>query len=163
MAYKNKEDGRKQNIRYLNTESGFLISKWNDVKKRINRIQKNKQGKLQSLKNDITREEFFDLWEEHKKKCGWNCYYTGKPFRIGRKLAVKGAEKRHSTPPDLLSIDRFDSDVGYTKDNIVFCRWDFNDRKNSVSVEDCKIIIEKHIERLNRPGRKMYSTGGLVQ
>jgi len=62
-----------------------------------------------------------------------------------------------------LSIDRFDSDVGYTKDNIVFCRWDFNDRKNSVSVEDCKIIIEKHIERLNRPGRRMYSTGGFVQ
>ena len=26
MAYKNKEDGRKQNIRYLNTESGFMIS-----------------------------------------------------------------------------------------------------------------------------------------
>ena len=33
----------------------------------------------------------------------------------------------------------------------------------SVSVEDCKIIIEKHIERLNRPGRRMYSTGGFVQ
>ena len=37
MAYKNKEDGRKQNIAYLNTESGFMIVKWNDIKKRINK------------------------------------------------------------------------------------------------------------------------------
>jgi hypothetical protein len=156
MPYKNKEDRREQNIKYLNTENGFLISKWNDLKKRG-------KGKLQSLKNDITREEFFELWEEHKKKYGWNCYYTGKPFRIVRKLAVKGAKKKHSAPPDLLSIDRFDSDVGYTKNNIVFCRWDFNDRKSNIRVEDCKIIIEKYIERQKRPERKMYFSGGLVQ
>jgi hypothetical protein len=62
-----------------------------------------------------------------------------------------------------LSIDRFDSDVGYTKNNIVFCRWDFNDRKSNIRVEDCKIIIEKYIERQKRPERKMYFSGGLVQ
>ena len=156
MPYKNKEDRREQNIKYLNTENGFLISKWNDLQKRA-------KSKLQSLKNDITREEFFELWEEHKKKYGWNCYYTGKPFRIVRKLAVKGAKKKHPAPPDLLSIDRFDSDVGYTKNNIVFCRWEFNDRKNNIRVEDCKIIIEKYIERQKRPERRMYSSGGLVQ
>ena len=40
MGYKNKEDGRKQNIAYLNTESGFMISKWNDIKKRVNKKNK---------------------------------------------------------------------------------------------------------------------------
>ena len=33
MAYKDNETMRKQNIKYLNTESGFIISKWNDIKK----------------------------------------------------------------------------------------------------------------------------------
>ena len=158
MAYKNKEAARNQHIVYLNTESGFMISKWNDIKKRVNKKNKMSESngdykkssgsrKCARLNHILTKEQFFRAWEEHKLKYGWTCYYTGKPFKIGRKLAVKGAKKRHSTPPDLLSVDRFDSDVGYTKDNIVFCRWDFNDRKNSVSVEDCKIIIEKHIER----------------
>jgi len=163
MKKRNKEKARIQNIKYLNTEHGFLTSKWNDIKKRINRIKLTKQDKLQSLQNDLTREEFFELWEEHKTKHGWNCYYTDAPFRIGRKLAVKGAKKRHSAPPDLLSVDRFDSNVGYTKNNIVFCRWDFNDRKNSVSVADCMIIIRKHHERNRREERRMYSTGGFVQ
>ena len=162
MRARNKEKARIQNIQYLNTESGFLISKWGDIHKRIRRIQQRKQGKLQDLKNDLTREEFFELWEEHKIKYGWKCYYTGKPFIIGRKLAIKGAKKRHSAPPDLLSVDRFDSDVGYTKNNIVFCRWDFNDRKNSVSVADCMIILRKHYERNKREDRRMYSTGGMV-
>ena len=35
MAYKISEHARIQNIKYLSTESGFLICKWNDIKKRV--------------------------------------------------------------------------------------------------------------------------------
>ena len=83
-------------------------------------------------------------------------------MKIGRKLAVKGAKKRHSTPPDLLSIDRFDTNIGYTKDNIVFCRWDANDIKGSITIELCKTIVKKYYERLQRPGRSLYKEGGLA-
>ena len=83
-------------------------------------------------------------------------------MKIGRKLAVKGAKKRHSTPPDLVSIDRFDSEIGYTKDNIVFCRWDVNNEKGSTSVYLAKIIVKKYLERLQRPDRRLYEKGGLV-
>ena len=173
MAYKNKEDGRKQNIAYLNTESGFMIVKWNDIKKRINKKNtmkknngdhKNSAGsrKCARLEHTLTKEQFFRAWEEHKLKYGWNCYYTGKPMKIGRKLAVKGAKKRHSTPPDLLSIDRFDTDVGYTEDNIVFCRWDANDVKGSITIDMCKTIYRKYLERIARPSRRLYSQGGPV-
>ena len=173
MAYKNKEDGRKQNIKYLSTESGFLICKWNDIKKRIYKKEKVERAngdyrksagsrKCERLEHTLTKEEFLQAWEEHKVKYGWNCYYTGKPMKIGRKLAVKGAKKRHSTPPDLLSIDRFDSNVGYTKDNIVFCRWDANDMKGSITIELCKTIYRKYLERIARPTRRLYAEGGPV-
>ena len=33
MKKRNKEKARIQNIKYLNTEHGFLTSKWNDVTK----------------------------------------------------------------------------------------------------------------------------------
>ena len=173
MAYKNKEGGRKQNIRYLSTESGFLICKWNDIKKRIYKKEKVERAngdyrksagsrKCERLEHTLTKEEFLQAWEEHKVKYGWNCYYTGKPMKIGRKLAVKGAKKRHSTPPDLLSIDRFDSNLGYTKDNIVFCRWDANDMKGSITIELCKTIYRKYLERIARPTRRLYAEGGPV-
>ena len=173
MAYKNKEDGRKQNIKYLSTESGFLICKWNDIKKRVYKKEKVEKAngdyrksagsrKCERLEHTLTKEEFLQAWEEHKVKYGWNCYYTGKPMKIGRKLAVKGAKKRHSTPPDLLSIDRFDSNLGYTKDNIVFCRWDANDMKGSITIELCKTIYRKYLERIARPTRRLYAEGGPV-
>ena len=104
MAYKDNETMRKQNIKYLNTESGFIISKWNDIKKRVNKKNKMKESdgdyrksagskKIAKLEHTLTKEEFLQAWEEHKIKYGWNCYYTGKPMKIGRKLAVKGAKK----------------------------------------------------------------------
>ena len=40
-----------------------------------------------------------------------------------------------------MSIDRIDSSQGYTKDNIVFCTWDFNDRKGNISLEDIRCIL----------------------
>ena len=174
MGYKIAEHARIQNIKYLSTESGFLICKWNDIKKRVYKKEKVEKAngdykksagsrKCERLKHTLTKEEFFQAWEEHKIKYGWNCYYTGKPMKIGRKLAVKGAKKRHSTPPDLLSIDRFDTNIGYTKDNIVFCRWDANDIKGSITIELCKIIVKKYYERLQRPGKSLYQDGGLVE
>ena len=173
MGYKIADHARMQNIKYLSTESGFLICKWNDIKKRIYKKEKVERAngdyrksagsrKCERLKHTLTKEEFLQAWEEHKVKYGWTCYYTGKPMKIGRKLAVKGATKRHSTPPDLLSIDRFDTNIGYTKDNIVFCRWDANDIKGSITIELCKTIVKKYYERLQRPGRSLYKEGGLA-
>ena len=173
MPYKDNETMRKQNIKYLNTESGFIISKWNDIKKRVNKKEKMKgdngnyrkssgSRKCAKLEHTLTKQEFLQAWEEHKVNYGMFCYYTGKPMKIGRKLAIKGAKKRHSAPPDLLSIDRFDSNIGYTKENIVFCRWDANNEKGAITIEMCKTIYRKYLERIARPSRRLYSQGGPV-
>ena len=45
MAYRDKEHAREQNIRYLNTESGFILSKWHDIKKRIRKKETRKKEK----------------------------------------------------------------------------------------------------------------------
>lgn len=172
MPFKDKEKARVSGIKYLNTESGFIISKWCDISKKFKKAEKIAKGEnprnssgsvhISKLEHTLTKEEFLRAWEEHKIKYGMTCYYTGRPMKIGRKLAVKGAKKRHSTPPDLVSIDRFDSEIGYTKDNIVFCRWDVNNEKGSTSVYLAKIIVKKYWERLQRPDRRLYEEGGLV-
>ena len=74
MAYKDNETMRKQNIKYLNTESGFIISKWNDIKKRVNKKNKMKESdgdyrksagskKIAKLEHTLTKEEFLQAWE----------------------------------------------------------------------------------------------------
>ena len=159
MKRSKTEKERAQNIRYLNTERGYMLAKYNDCKK---------SSRKKNFDFNLTREEFLELWEKHKRKYGMFCYYTRKEITILRKLAVKGAKKRHSANPSGISVDRFDSTIGYTKNNIVFCRWDFNNTKGNISVKDCYIIIKKHQERMRLErldedgGRRMYSTGGMV-
>ena len=44
-------------------------------------------------------------------------------------------------------MDRIDPNLPYQEDNIVFCSWEFNDKKGAVSPEDCKKILKVHEER----------------
>ena len=153
------EKERIQNIEYLNTEHGYMISKYNDCKK---------SAKRKNFDDCLTKEEFFELWEKHKKNFGMRCYYSLEKMTINRKLATKGAKKRHPANKSGISVDRFDSTIGYTKNNVVFCRWDFNNTKNNISVKHCYMIIKRHqermgLERLEKDGsRRMYSLGGMV-
>jgi len=135
---------RKWYDEHIGTERGYLLDRWYNLTSRVNR----KNRKKVSL--DITRKEFFELWEEHKKHHGWNCAYTGKLMTRTRSM-----NELNLTSKDLLSgknslqkvrtnmsVDRIDSDKGYTKDNITFCTWDFNDRKGNISVADIRCILE---------------------
>ena len=49
-----------------------------------------------------------------------------------------------------MSVDRINSDKGYTKDNIVFCTWEFNDRKGEVSIRDIGHILDLIERQKNR-------------
>lgn len=72
-----------------------------------------------------------ELLEIYKSQNGV-CFYTHKPMVF------------HNKDDDSLSIDRLDSSKGYTKDNVVLCRWIINRVKNDLSKEDfigtCKLI-----------------------
>ena len=64
--------------KYSNTEKGFLIRLY----LRINSRTKHQRFKgLSEKENDkhrcyVNREEFFNLWEEHKLKYGYKCALT---------------------------------------------------------------------------------------
>ena len=135
---------RAKNIVYLNTEAGFIISKYHDMKKSCKRKQAreiNADKKIELL----SQEEFLELWTQHKAKQGITCGYTGEPLVMQRKKPPKVG--RNKVPKNQLSVDCLDPEIGYTKENIVFCSWGFNDRKNAVKIKDCYLIIKKHEER----------------
>ena len=136
---------RAKNIVYLNTEAGFIISKYHDMKKSCKRKQAreiNADKKIELL----SQEEFLELWTQHKAKQGITCGYTGEPLLMQRKTPRKDGV-RNKVPKNQLSVDCLDPEIGYTKENIVFCSWGFNDRKNAVKIKDCYLIIKMHEER----------------
>ena len=142
-VYKKKQ---KTNLEYLNTEAGFIIAKYQDMKK----SRKRKQGRLINTDKEIellSQEEFLNLWEEHKAKHGYNCgYYNDEPIIMQRSAPNKNG-KRNPTPKNLLSVDCLNPEKGYTKENIVFCGWAVNDRKNAVRKKDCYLFLKKYEER----------------
>jgi hypothetical protein len=71
---------------------------------------------------DLTIADLQWLWQ----KQGGLCYYTG--------LAL--AYNSCNNNPYNASVDRLDSDRGYTPDNIVLCCKNINYMKNSLTVED---------------------------
>ena len=127
--------------KHMGTEKGYLKEKWNSLQsKSRNYVDKTKGYQRKPTPLLITREEFYELWKQHKKRYGgWFCAYTGKPMTHTRSMneSMSNRIKVKSN----MSVDRIDSDKGYTKDNIVFCTWAFNDRKGSISLEDIRCIL----------------------
>tara|TARA_R100001530_G_scaffold75118_1_gene52812 strand:- start:27 stop:542 length:516 start_codon:yes stop_codon:yes gene_type:complete len=130
-TYAQSEQGRKIKFEWYkqsrNTEKGYLDDKWNSIKK----------GGRKKLPVEFTKKEFLQKWEEHKIKYGgWICGYTGLPM-----TKIRGTGKGKPTPSNM-SADRIDSSRGYTKDNMIFCRWDFNNRKGDMTIEDMKNVLK---------------------
>jgi hypothetical protein len=45
-------------------------------------------------------------------------------------------------PEQMFSVDRLDASKPYNEENIVFCTWEFNERKGAVTVDDCYKILD---------------------
>lgn len=67
-----------------------------------------------------------DFLESLYFKQNGKCHYTSIPL-----IFEFGDHK-----PDLISLDRIDSSIGYTEDNVVFCCLIVNYMKNKYSIED---------------------------
>ncbi len=99
--------------RYKDTRDGFLQCLYIDSKSRI--IRKNKDGK--KLDHTLTRENVNEILAEQEDMC----YYTGVIMTFRRKSDFQ------------CSIERLDNDIGYTKNNTVFCCLEFNNQKQWTS------------------------------
>ena len=136
--------------KYRNTEIGFLTKRYSDIKDRCH---------LDNRKCYFTVDEFLAAFYKHKSiygmKSAWGpgidhleqhlpitMIHEGNGKR-GQKGVAKGTRRIASN----LSVDRLDSNMDYTLQNLLFIRFDENARKNSSSYEDCKIQIRIHDER----------------
>ena len=133
-----------------NTEIGFLKNKYSAILRRCRRDNRTCY---------FTLDEFLAAFEKHKSiygmKSAWGPgvdhleqhlpitrIYMGNGHK-GKTGEPKGSKKIASN----LSVDRLDSNLDYTLQNLIFIRGDENARKHSTSYRDCKIQIRLHEER----------------
>ena len=134
----NKQRKTESNYKYNNSTRGFLVNAFNYVMKR-SRKRKNRK----SVEVKLTKQQFFEEFLLHVERFGMNCRYTGVPLTT---ISNRGGGQINITQTNL-SVDRIDNSLPYQVDNIVFCTHQFNNRKSSVGIDDCKKILKVYEER----------------
>jgi hypothetical protein len=129
---------------YANTKPSFLLSSYYSMTGQYRRKIKNNfpKDKLKSYEVSISREDFLDMVNTYEKEKGFVCQGTNMPLTTLRNL-----NKNQKTCPTNFSVDRLDTQTGYSKNNIIFVSWEFNERKKSVRIEDCFTILKLYKER----------------
>ena len=138
------------NKKQRNTEMGFLKMRYDGIRYRC---------RISNRKCHFTFDEFLVAFEKHKSIYGMRSAWGPGPDRLDQHLPItmtnegngqkgqRGVAKGTRRTVSNLSIDRLDSNIGYTIQNLIFIRVDENRRKNDSSYEDCKIQIRIHEER----------------
>jgi phage FluMu protein Com len=128
---------------YSNTEHGYLTHLYQGIKRRESQKRFENYSEEEKAKRRcyITKKEFFELWELHKKKYGYTCALTGVPI-VHKTSTLKSMNKSNG-----ISVDRLDPSIGYTKENIIFVSNKANQMKNNVTKDLCVAIIKAHEER----------------
>ena len=118
---------RERDIAYKETERGYFIEMWQNVKK-------SKHGC--EFKN---YDEFFNCWVEQQKTYGIRCPYLN--VEMTRK---KGKGVKTDTN---ISKDRISSSLPYSELNLMFCSWKANNMKGSVTPNIAKRYLGFYNER----------------
>jgi len=140
---------------YRNTENGYLRERYGTMSGK--ELSKNRWGR--KSKCFFTFDEFLTAFEKHRSIYGMRSAWGPGPDRLeehlpitmiqegkgqlGKRGAIKGSKRTLSN----LSVDRLDTNLDYTLQNIIFIRYDENRRKNNSSYSDCKIQIKLHEQR----------------
>ena len=117
-------------LRYVESEKGYFNNVWQSIRSR---------DVAYSIKS---RNHLLELWNNHKKEYGPCCRYTGVELTTKRSTGEGWKRSR----PTNISVDRVDPRLPYEEGNIVFCAWEFNNRKSGVTPDDCKRILEVYEE-----------------
>ena len=117
-------------LRYVESEKGYFNNVWQSIRSR---------DVAYSIKS---RNHLLELWNNHKKEYGPCCRYTGVELTTKRSTGEGWKRSR----PTNISVDRVDPRLPYEEGNIVFCTWEFNNRKSGVTPDDCKRILKVYGE-----------------
>ena len=111
---------------YRNTENGFWVSCWNSLKG---------GAKERNLEVAITKQDVIDLWKKQKGLCS----VTGLPME---KVKAKQTTRAGYKNLYRASVDRIDSQKGYTLDNIRMVCSHVNIMKMDLTDEQLKFWCE---------------------
>jgi hypothetical protein len=128
---------------YNNTEKGCLTNLYGNMKKKFKskRFINFPEEEKNKYICHVSKKEFFELFENHKKIFGYNCMLTGNP------IFLKRTSNHKKTKSNNLSVDRLDPEMGYTKKNIIFVSSLINNKKGAVTKELCIAILKAYEER----------------
>lgn len=133
---RNKESLRIRNIKYKETETGYF-------KELFLSARKSRHGcEIKSY------EEFIDIWKEQQKTYGTKCPYLNiemtKLKGLNQKTRVSGGGKKCKTN---ISKDRIDSNLPYSRRNLMFCSWEANNMKCNITPRVAKRFLGFYKER----------------
>ena len=130
MPYHSKSKRNITDLRYVESDKGYINNIYQGIRSR-------------KVTNNLkSRDHLLELYQKHKKEYGPHCRYTGVELTTKRSTVEGWKPSR----PTNLSVDRIDPRLPYEEGNIVFCTWEFNNRKHGVTPDDCKRIIEVYEE-----------------
>ena len=162
MSYKDPNDPRKTNAarllkdnEYANTERGFVTL---SISRRfLPSVVVRRGGHV--VHESVDKKEFWRLYMNHiiimKEKFpesdGRLCKYCEKPFTFKTNLGTrgKGYQGRGTQNHNNFSIDRWDPNLTYQTNNIIFCCCGCNDRKKNSDLKDWENFIRVGKERIN--------------
>lgn len=120
-----KNCDRKRTAKFKNKKSETIEGRASFLLTNLNRRCRDK-----NLVSEIDLEYIVELWNKQNGKC----YYTGLDMEL--KTTLEKTETK--TNKMILSIDRKNSSLGYTKDNVVLCCWCVNNIKQDLTIEELK-------------------------
>lgn len=82
--------------------------------------------------------DYIFLIDLYNKQNG-NCYYTNLPMKV---ISEKVRGVRRSAAFNIISLDRIDSNLGYVKNNVVFCLNSINMMKSNHKISDIKTVFK---------------------
>jgi hypothetical protein len=130
---KHKKSIIKRRVKYNNSERGYFIGMFNNIKQ---------NHKRKKQKNEFKNyEEFYQCWLDQQKIYGRLCPYTGKEMTMIRHTGNK------KTIPTNISRERILSTRGYSKKNLMFVSWGINNSKGNITPKTAKRYLEIVKER----------------
>ena len=127
----NKAKAREVETTYRSGERGHFMEMWNGIKR-------SKHG--HHFKNF---DDFYQCWLDQKAIYGMKCPATGETMTMIKRA---GNGKRRNTPTNI-SRDRILCSRGYSKENLIFTTWAFNNSKNNLSPKGAKAFLRIVKER----------------
>lgn len=130
-------------FKYSNTEYGYLSNLFRYLKQREfhKRYKYSSDEEKSKRRCYVTKEQFFTLWEEHKKRYGYTCSLTRQT------IFHKTSNNSDSKTNNGISVDRLDPSIGYKLENIIFVSNRTNQMKCNVTKELCVAILKAYEEK----------------